>query len=122
MAPEIRVRSLVHHLGFRFRLHQKHLPGSPDIVLTRHKKIVFVHGCFWHQHARCREGRIPGTRPEYWIPKLTGNVRRDRRNLRNLRKAGWECMVVWECELKKPDRLNRRLRRFLLGNMSGADY
>lgn len=122
MAPEVGVRSLVHRLGFRFRLHQKKLPGSPDIVLTRHKKVIFVHGCFWHQHTRCREGRVPGTRRDYWVPKLAGNVRRDRRNLRSLRREGWECLVVWECELKQPDKLDRRLRRFLLGNMRGADY
>src|SRR5947207_13027477 len=93
MAPEIAVRSLVHQLGFRFNLHSKDLPGSPDLVLKRHKKIVFVHGCFWHQHKTCREGRIPSTRRAYWVPKLARNIARDAANIATLKQAGWRCLV-----------------------------
>src|SRR5690349_14284392 len=80
MKPEMIVRSLAHRLGYRFRLHRRDLPGSPDLVFPRLKKIVFVHGCFWHQHSGCREGRLPNSRSEYWIPKLTRNVARDAEN------------------------------------------
>lgn len=115
MAPEVFVRRLVHGLGFRFRLHRKDLPGKPDLVLPRLKKVVLVHGCFWHQHSACREGRMPGTRLEYWKPKLEGNQARDAANLKALKKAGWTTLVVWECETKDQERLTRRLRRFLEG-------
>ena len=113
MAPEIAVRKLVHGLGFRFRLHQRELPGKPDLILTRHRKVIFVHGCFWHQHAGCREGRLPGTRLDYWKPKLNGNQVRDARNLRLLRKAGWKCLVVWECQTKKAEKLSQMVTKFL---------
>jgi DNA mismatch endonuclease, patch repair protein len=107
MAPEVAVRSLVHQLGFRFGLHSTALPGSPDLVLKRHKKIVFVHGCFWHQHKKCREGRVPSSRREYWVPKLARNQARDAANISKLRRQGWRCLVVWECELKDAAILNR---------------
>src|SRR6185436_14331986 len=96
MKPELVVRRLVHELGFRFRLHRRDLPGSPDLVLPRHRKIVLVHGCFWHQHPECREGRIPGSRREYWEPKLARNVARDAANLSALQEAGWKTLVIWE--------------------------
>jgi DNA mismatch endonuclease (patch repair protein) len=111
--PEIAVRSIIHRMGFRFRLHKKDLPGKPDIVLARLHKVVFVHGCFWHQHAKCREGRIPKSRPEYWIPKLRGNCDRDAQHRSSLRKLGWQSLVVWECEIRQPARLERKLERFL---------
>lgn len=113
MAPEIVVRKLVHRLGFRFRLHRRDLPGKPDLVLPRLQKAIFVHGCFWHQHAACREGRLPGTRLEYWGPKLAGNQARDTKNIRALRRAGWRCLVVWECEIKHLRKVTRRLEVFL---------
>jgi DNA mismatch endonuclease (patch repair protein) len=113
MAPELAVRRLVHSLGFRFRLHRRDLPGRPDIVLPKHRKIVFVHGCFWHLHTACREGRIPSSRREYWEPKLTRNRARDAAHLVALRAAGWKCLVVWECETSDLTTLLAKLRRFL---------
>jgi DNA mismatch endonuclease (patch repair protein) len=113
MKPEVAVRRLVHALGFRFRLHCRKLPGSPDIVLPRHRKIIMVHGCFWHLHDGCREGRVPSTRREYWQPKLARNRARDAANLRALRGAGWSCLVMWECETKQSDALARRIKAFL---------
>lgn len=113
MKPELMVRSLVHQLGFRFRLHRRALPGSPDLVLSRHRKIVFVHGCFWHQHSGCREGRIPSSRKGYWEPKLTRNQERDAANLVALEQLGWSILVVWECETKDMPALEARLADFL---------
>lgn len=111
--PELAVRSLLHRMGLRFRLHVASLPGCPDIVLPRWRTVLFVHGCFWHQHPRCAEGRIPQSRREYWQPKLQRNCERDRAALRALRKLGWRVLVVWECEIKNSDRLRRRLQRLL---------
>lgn len=99
-APEKLVRRLLHRLGFRFRLHDSALPGSPDIILGRHRTVVFVHGCFWHQHPRCRRAFMPKSRPEYWKPKLAGNVERFRVVRRQLRRLGWRVLVVWECEVR----------------------
>ena len=113
--PELVVRTLVHRLGYRFRLHAAELPGKPDLVLPRHRKAIFVHGCFWHRH-RCDAGRsTPGTRQKYWRVKFARNVERDRLALRRLRRAGWSVLVVWECHTKtaKRDQLTARLRRFL---------
>lgn len=111
--PEITVRSIIHRMGFRFRLHRKDLPGKPDIVLPGLRKIVLVHGCFWHQHAKCKEGRLPKSRPEYWIPKLQRNRDRDAQNRHALRKLGWRSLVVWECEIERLASLERKLERFL---------
>jgi len=113
MKPELVVRSLAHQLGFRFRLHRRELPGSPDLVFPRHRKIVFVHGCFWHQHSGCREGRVPNTRKEYWEPKLARNRERDNANLAALGQAGWSTLVIWECETNNTEALATRLRSFL---------
>ena len=114
--PEIIVRSLVHQMGYRFRLHRNDLPGKPDLVLPRHGKIIFVHGCFWHMH-RCRYGRVtPKTNAEFWQAKRTGNVERDRRNLRQLRKTEWKVLVIWECWTKDPEeKVVPRLEQFLDG-------
>ena len=110
--PEMAVRSIVHRMGYRFRLHARDLPGKPDIVLPRHEKIIFVHGCYWHMH-RCRYGRvIPATNTEFWQNKRMGNVARDRKNLRKLRRDGWSVLVVWECWLRDPDKLVDRLSAF----------
>ena len=112
--PEMIVRRMIHRLGYRFRLHDSTLPGRPDIVLCKLKKIVLVNGCFWHRH-RCRRGRpIPATNRVYWIGKLQGNVERDRRTRQRLRQQGWDVLVVWECWTRMPDALNDRLQRFLL--------
>jgi len=113
--PEMVVRRLVHLMGFRFRLHRRDLPGTPDLVFPRLRKVIFVHGCFWHQH-RCKRGnRTPSTRRNYWVPKLHRNVARDRMVRARLRRLGWDTLVVWECQTKPPkrDALQERLDRFL---------
>jgi DNA mismatch endonuclease (patch repair protein) len=106
------VRSLVHRLGYRYSLTRHELPGKPDLVFVSRRKIVFVHGCFWHGHA-CRYGRLPKSRRDYWEPKITTNKTRDRRQTKDLRKAGWSVMIVWQCQLKKKDALQRRIEGFL---------
>lgn len=108
--PEITVRSLLHRLGFRFRLHRKDLPGNPDIVLPRYSAVVFVHGCFWHRHKGCPRASTPATHQDYWIPKFKRTVERDRRNQKDLKQIGWKVIVVWECELRNLDRLAARLK------------
>jgi DNA mismatch endonuclease (patch repair protein) len=114
--PELAVRSVLHRLGYRFRLHVSDLPGRPDIVLPRHRTVVLVHGCFWHRHAGCRFCYVPKTRADFWRRKFEGNVERDRVVRRELRKIGWRVMVVWECEIDAPSGLIRRLRQ--IGNRS----
>lgn len=109
-APERRVRSLLHQLGYRFRLHRRDLPGSPDIVLPKHHTVVFVHGCFWHRHPGCRYTTTPRTRAAFWQSKFRQNVERDARQISELRAAGWSVMVVWECELRDIEALTTRLR------------
>jgi DNA mismatch endonuclease, patch repair protein len=111
--PEMLVRRLVHALGYRYRLHVKDLPGKPDLVFHRREKVIFVHGCFWHQHKECREGRVPGSRKSYWEPKLTRNLERDREHLRALKRLGWRALVLWECQLGNPAELERKIRVFL---------
>ncbi len=98
--PERVVRSLLHRLGYRFSLHRKDLPGTPDIVLRKHKTVVFVHGCFWHRHPGCKQSTTPKTRKEFWRDKFERNVARDERNQCELRKKGWNVIVVWECKIK----------------------
>ncbi len=111
--PEVLVRSLIHRMGFRFRLHDRRLPGNPDIVLPRHKKIVFVHGCFWHQHEGCPHAARPESNVAYWNKKLDGNMRRDKANLEKLAALGWRVLVIWECETRNRERLILRLQEFL---------
>jgi DNA mismatch endonuclease (patch repair protein) len=113
--PELVLRRLIHGLGYRFRLHRKDLPGRPDLVFPGRRKVIFAHGCFWHQHAGCREGRIPGTRRDYWTPKLKGNQTRDAANRALLEEQGWKVLVIWECDLKDPKSLSVRVKRFLGG-------
>jgi len=113
--PELAVRSMVHRMGYRFRLHRKDLPGKPDIVLPRHRCVVFVHGCFWHRHKGCKRASTPQSNVEYWERKFRRNVERDRRHRRDLRKLGWRVVVVWECELRDPDKLAVRLLREIPG-------
>jgi DNA mismatch endonuclease (patch repair protein) len=107
--PEMRVRSFLHAMGFRFRLHRKDLPGRPDIVLPKYRVAIFVHGCFWHSHD-CRFGRVvPRTRAEFWSDKRMGNVERDRRKKEELDKAGWKVITLWECETRAPEDIRRAL-------------
>ncbi|EPL5956085.1 very short patch repair endonuclease [Pseudomonas aeruginosa] len=110
--PELAVRSLLHRLGFRFRLHRKDLPGSPDIVFPSRRVAMFVHGCFWHGH-ECRRGRPPKTRPEFWGPKLASNKARDHRKSDELSALGWRVAVVWQCELDDSESLSNRLVQLL---------
>lgn len=110
--PEMVVRRLAHGMGFRYRLHDGKLPGQPDLVFKGRRKVIFVHGCFWHQHG-CRIYRMPKTRTDFWLPKLKSNVERDRRARRLLRKDGWNILVIWECQLRKEERLRERIRSFL---------
>lgn len=110
--PEILVRKILRGAGLRFRSNAENLPGKPDIVLGRVKTVIFVHGCFWHGHS-CQRGRRPKSNTNYWNAKLDRNARRDRRIASKLRETGWKRVVVWECELKKPERLERRVRKAL---------
>lgn len=110
--PEVAVRRMIHHMGYRYRLNVRTMPGSPDIVLPRLCKIIFVHGCFWHRH-RCRRATTPATRRGFWLKKFEDNKARDRRNLRDLRKLCWRPLVVWECWTRRPDWLRERLADFL---------
>jgi DNA mismatch endonuclease, patch repair protein len=120
--PELALRRLAHALGYRFRLYRRDLPGRPDLVFPGRRKVIFVHGCFWHQHAggRCGAGSLPKVRRGYWKPKLARNVARDERNLVELRQAGWDALVVWECELGKASDVERKVRAFL--GPPGKDY
>jgi DNA mismatch endonuclease, patch repair protein len=112
MLPELRVRSLVHNLGYRFRLHRKDLPGKPDLVFPSRRKVIFVHGCFWHSHS-CKMAHVPKSNVSYWVPKLERNRVRDRRNVKALRAEGWQSLVIWECELRDEGSVNKRLKTFI---------
>lgn len=111
--PELLVRSIVHSLGYRFRIYRRDLPGNPDITLPKHRKIIFVHGCFWHGHKRCTRAARPTTNIAFWRKKLDLNIERDKRNIRQLRKDGWRVFVVWQCQTRKPETLKRTLYKFL---------
>lgn len=111
--PEKAVRRIVHKLGYRYRLHVDDLPGKPDMVFPKRHKIVFLHGCFWHRHSRCRYATQPKTNVEFWQRKFCKNVERDRCTQRKLKKMGWTILVVWQCELKDPEKLVRRIDAFL---------
>ncbi|MHB0803953.1 very short patch repair endonuclease [Stutzerimonas nitrititolerans] len=109
--PEVLVRRVLHSLGLRFRINKKTLPGSPDIVLARHRTALFVHGCFWHRHPCCRYATTPKTRQDYWLPKFTANVERDARKAAELEALGWRVLVIWECETRNLAALEERLRK-----------
>lgn len=112
-SPEMTIRRIVYEMGFRYRLHVAHLPGKPDLVFTRLKKIIDVRGCFWHQHGPCSDSRFPQSRQDYWRPKLQRNRRRDKKNLGLLEALGWKVLVLWECEVADVTRLRRSLSKFL---------
>lgn len=111
--PEIIIRKLVFSLGYRFRLHRKDLPGNPDLVFPGKKKIVFVHGCFWHRHQGCKRATTPASNQNYWLPKFSRTVKRDEENLKLLASMGWEALIVWECELHDMLALEDKLSKFL---------
>lgn len=113
MKPELRVRSAAHSMGYRFRLHRPTLPGKPDLAFAGRQKVIFVHGCFWHQHAGCQDGRMPRSNLGYWRPKLRRNTKRDSDHLAALKAEGWKVLVIWECETGNEKRLRSRLHRFL---------
>lgn len=110
--PEMVVRRAVHRMGYRFRLHVRDMPGTPDLVFPRLGKVIFVHGCFWHRH-RCKRATTPATRKEFWLEKFEQNIARDRRNNRRLRQDAWDVLVVWECWTRRPEWLQERLLTFL---------
>lgn len=112
-SPEIRVRKALHALGYRFRVHRNDLPGKPDIVLPKYRLIVFVHGCFWHQHTGCKLASRPSSNTSYWKAKFDKNRLRDKRNQIALEEAGWEVAIIWECETRQSTTLNSRLRELL---------
>ena len=118
--PELKVRSLLYRLGFRFRLHRHDLPGKPDIVLLKHQAVVFVNGCFWHHHT-CKVGHVPKSRADYWGPKLARTKARDARDHAALAALGWRIKVVWECEVADTEALGRELQSFLVGRPSSSD-
>lgn len=109
--PELIVRKIVHSLGLRFRAHGKGLPGKPDLVLRRHRAVVFVNGCFWHGHG-CSKGKLPKSRLDFWAPKISRNRERDALRMQQLTSDGWRVLTVWQCETKKPNSLRRRIVRF----------
>lgn len=111
--PELIVRSLLHRMGYRFRIHKKDLPGKPDITLPRHKKVIFVNGCFWHGHENCPRSKRPKTNQDFWQTKLDGNIARDKINFEKLKSLGWDVLVVWTCEVKNSAVLKQKLVTFL---------
>lgn len=111
--PELLVRRLAHAMGYRYRLHRKDLPGKPDLVFPSRRMVIFVHGCFWHQHQGCSFATRPATRADFWAEKLDGNRARDKRVCRELTRLGWRSLVIWECQAGDPDWLHDRLVSFL---------
>lgn len=117
--PELRLRKILHRMGFRYRLHDKKLPGSPDLVFSKYKTVIFVHGCFWHRHG-CKRTTMPATRKGFWQDKFSANIKRDKQNITDLKSAGWCVMVVWECQIKAACdfKLYDRINEFLRGKCS----
>lgn len=112
-APEMTVRCVLHGLGYRYRLHRRDLPGCPDLVFVRRRKVILIHGCFWHGHQCARGARAPKTNAAYWTAKIARNRRRDKATTKQLRQSGWDVQVVWECELRNLEQLTKRMQRFL---------
>ena len=119
--PELVVRQTLHSMGYRFRLHRKDLPGSPDIVLPKHRTVIFVNGCFWHHHNDCPRASIPRTNTDYWMKKFESNKARDARNVSGLRTLGWKVLIFWGCEVKNHDLLVERLKHALPTNEHQKD-
>ena len=124
--PEIIVRSMLHKMGYRFRLHRKDLPGTPDIVLPKYKTVIFVHGCFWHRHKRCKFAYTPKSRVKFWKDKFAETVKRDKQHLKQLKENGWEVFIVWECETKDMDKLKKIINKISqeinCALLSSSDY
>ncbi|NLA25700.1 MAG: DNA mismatch endonuclease Vsr [Bacteroidales bacterium] len=112
--PELIVRRLLHSMGYRYRLHRKDLPGSPDIVLSNYKKVIFIHGCFWHGHKGCSRAKLPKTNTEKWQQKISKNMKRDMESIEKLHSLGWAVLVLWTCEIKDEENLKRELEDFIL--------
>jgi len=111
--PEMIVRKLLHSMGYRYRLHREDLPGSPDIVLPKYRKVIFVHGCFWHGHEGCPRAKLPKTNRDFWEEKIRINIRRDRDNVQQLLRLGWTPLVIWSCEIRDKSKLKEKLTKFL---------
>lgn len=120
--PELIVRSLLHNMGYRFRLYRKDLPGKPDITLPKYKKIILVHGCFWHGHPDCPRAKRPTTNKKFWREKLDKNRERDRVAVYNLKQLGWDVLTVWTCEVNNTDKLKMKLLSFLEGHEEKITY
>lgn len=118
--PEMIARRLVHSLGYRYRLHRRDLPGCPDLVFAKRRKVIFVHGCFWHRHSNsaCKLTRLPKSRLDFWLPKLEANRERDKKNIEQLAKDGWGVLVLWECELKDHAFIKSRIESFLANEIN----
>lgn len=116
--PELIVRKLVYSMGYRYRLHYAKLPGKPDLVFPGRKKVIFVHGCFWHGHEGCKKATIPKTRVEYWKPKLEENKKRDREKQIELEDMGWDFLTIWQCELKDIEGLKKKIQTFITAGNS----
>lgn len=120
--PELIVRSLLHNMGYRFRLHRNDLPGKPDITLPKHKKIILVHGCFWHSHIDCPRAKRPATNKKFWGEKIDKNMERDRVTVHNLIQSGWDVLTVWTCEVDSTEELRNKLLSFLEGHKEKIAY
>ncbi|MGA9047964.1 MAG: very short patch repair endonuclease [Dehalococcoidia bacterium] len=112
--PELLVRKLIYHMGYRYRLHDPNLPGKPDIVFRKLKKVIFVHGCFWHRHEGCHDALLPSSNQNYWIPKLNNNCVHDRQNQDALFAEGWHYLIIWECQLVDSSNLSNVIMNFLV--------
>jgi DNA mismatch endonuclease (patch repair protein) len=119
-APELAVRRTLHAMGLRFRLHRKDLPGKPDIVLTRHRLVIFVHGCFWHRHSECRRASVPQTRRNFWSTKFKATMNRDKVQSDLLNAAGWKVLTIWECEVKDPQQIRTAVQTALASRSKAA--
>ena len=107
--PEMLVRSVLHKMGYRFRIHRQNLPGTPDIVLPKYKTVIFVHGCYWHRHSGCKRCTTPSSNKKYWLKKFQRNIEKDRENVKELKQLGWDVLIIWECEVKDINTLQNQI-------------